>query len=72
MEGGLNSLTVEEKGKNLHNNIHNVTYFSGGIPFELSTSITISTCSAILFEKAYATRSQLVSFSTNLNGLKDL
>ena len=72
MEGGLNSLTVEEKGKNLHNNIHNVTYFSGGIPFELSTSITVSSCGTTLFEKAYSTTNQLVTFSTNLNSNQDL
>ena len=72
MEEGNNSLIVNERDESVQTHAYDVTYFSGAIPFELSTSITVSSCGTTLFEKAYSTTNQLVTFSTNLNSNQDL
>lgn len=72
MEEGHNSLIVNEDDESTQIHAYDVAYFSGAIPFELSTSITVSSCGTTLFEKVYAATNQLVTFSTNLNSNQDL
>lgn len=72
MEEGHKSLIVNEKDESVQIHAYDVTYFSGAIPFEFSKGITVSSCGTTLFEKAYSTTNQLVTFSTNLNSNQDL